>query len=62
MADLPDRRATPRNVPCVLIVRDGWGMNPHASQRDGDATRAARTPANDRLERDWPHVLVRTSG
>jgi 2,3-bisphosphoglycerate-independent phosphoglycerate mutase len=46
----------------VLIVRDGWGMNPHAEQRAGDATRAARTPVNDRLARDWPHVLVKTSG
>ncbi|MFM9169726.1 MAG: hypothetical protein ACKOTD_06280 [Phycisphaerales bacterium] len=62
MADLPDRRATPRNVPCVLIVRDGWGTNPHAAQRGGDATRAARTPVNDRLAHEWPHVLVRTSG
>jgi 2,3-bisphosphoglycerate-independent phosphoglycerate mutase len=58
----PDRRAAPRNVPCVLIVRDGWGMNPHAEQRGGDATRAARTPVNDALRRDWPHVLVKTSG
>ena len=55
-------RAAPRNVPCVLIVRDGWGINPHAEQRGGDATRAAHVPVNDRLEREWPHVLVKTSG
>lgn len=54
--------AKPRNAPCVLIVRDGWGINPHPEQRDGDATRAARTPVNDMLERDWPRALVRTSG
>jgi 2,3-bisphosphoglycerate-independent phosphoglycerate mutase len=52
----------PRNVPCVLIVRDGWGINPHGAERAADATRLARTPMNDMLERDWPHVMIRTSG
>ena len=54
--------AAPRNVPCVLIVRDGWGINPHAAERPADATRIARTPVNDMLERDWPHAMVKTSG
>ena len=54
--------AAPRNVPCVLIVRDGWGINPHAAERPADATRLARVPVCDMLERDWPHVMIRTSG
>ncbi|MCE2882196.1 MAG: 2,3-bisphosphoglycerate-independent phosphoglycerate mutase [Planctomycetaceae bacterium] len=51
-----------RNVPCVLIVRDGWGQSPH---RDRDATNAiarAAKPCDDMLVREWPRTLIRTSG
>jgi len=51
-----------RNTPCVLIVRDGWGHSPH---RDRDATNAvarAAKPVDDRLARDSPRTLIRTSG
>ena len=51
-----------RNTPCVLIVRDGWGQSPH---RERDATNAvlrASTPVDQRLARDYPRTLIKTSG
>lgn len=51
-----------RRKPVVLIVRDGWGENPN---RDADATNAivqADTPVSDRLMRDYPTTLIKTSG
>jgi 2,3-bisphosphoglycerate-independent phosphoglycerate mutase len=53
---------TLRTAPVVLVVRDGWGRNPHPEQAAYDATRIARTPVADRLQREWPSTLVRTSG
>ncbi len=55
MSTTPSRR--PR--PFVLIIMDGWGINP---RKDGNAIALARTPNIDRLARDWPHTAVRTSG
>jgi 2,3-bisphosphoglycerate-independent phosphoglycerate mutase len=46
----------------VLVIRDGWGRNPHPEQAAYDATRLAKTPTAERLDRDWPSTLVRTSG
>jgi 2,3-bisphosphoglycerate-independent phosphoglycerate mutase len=51
-----------RNAPLVLLIRDGWGENPHPEQAAYDATRIAKTPVADRLRRDWPWTLVKTSG
>lgn len=55
MSTTPTRR--PR--PFVLIVMDGWGVNP---RKEGNAIALARTPNIDKLARDWPHTTVRTSG
>lgn len=52
----------PRNIPCVLIIRDGWGRNPNAAHDAFNAVKLARTPAADRLMRDYPNTLIRTSG
>src|ERR1700761_6597682 len=43
----------------VLVVLDGFGERP---DRDGNAIRLAKTPAFDRLYREYPHTLVNTSG
>ncbi len=48
--------------PFVLIIRDGWGQNPDPKQNDTNAIYLARKPVDDRLRRDYPHVLIRTSG
>ena len=48
--------------PVVLIVRDGWGRNPHPEHDPFNAVRLARTPVCDGLLRNYPWTLIRTSG
>ena len=48
--------------PVVLIIRDGWGKNPHPEQDSYNAVKLARTPCADDLEKNWPHTLIKTSG
>ena len=50
---------TGRPRPFVLIVMDGWGINP---RKEGNAIALAHTPTIDKLARQWPHTAVRTSG
>ena len=53
--------ATPsgRPRPFVLIIMDGWGINP---RKEGNAIALAHTPNIDRLAHEWPHTAVQTSG
>jgi 2,3-bisphosphoglycerate-independent phosphoglycerate mutase len=52
--------------PLVLIVRDGWGENPHPEHAPFNAVEVARrhgrVPTDDMLRREWPWTLVKTSG
>ncbi len=48
--------------PIVLIVRDGWGLNPFPKWNHANAIHLAKTPVDDRLMRDFPNVLIKTSG
>ncbi len=48
-----------RPRPFVLIIMDGWGINP---RKEGNAIALARTPNIDRIGREWPSTAVRTSG
>jgi 2,3-bisphosphoglycerate-independent phosphoglycerate mutase len=51
--------------PVMLIIRDGWGINPHGRQfaeADGNATLLARTPYHDYLYRTYPGSLLSASG
>lgn len=48
--------------PVVLIVRDGWGSNPHPEWNHANAVYLARKPVDDRIMAAYPHVLIRTSG
>jgi 2,3-bisphosphoglycerate-independent phosphoglycerate mutase len=48
--------------PFVLIIRDGWGENPHPEMDAYNAVKLAKHPVADRLMRDYPHVLIHTSG
>src|ERR1700693_3512418 len=48
-----------RPRPFVLVILDGWGINP---RKEGNAIALARTPNIDGLARTWPHTAVRTSG
>jgi len=52
--------ASPRRPrPLVLIVMDGWGINP---RKEANAIALARTPNIDKIAREWPHTAVKTSG
>jgi len=48
--------------PIVLIVRDGWGRNPHPEHDDFNAIKLANTPRCDELLKQYPHTLIHTSG
>ena len=50
---------TGRPRPFVLIVMDGWGINP---RKEGNAIAMARTPNLNMLAKNWPHTAIRTSG
>ena len=49
--------AIPR--PLVLIVMDGYGINPRG---EANAVAMAHKPNLDRIARDWPHTQLATSG
>ena len=53
---------SPTNAPLVLIIRDGWGRNPNPEHDSFNAIKLASTPVADRLDRDWPMTLIKTSG
>lgn len=51
--------------PVMLIIRDGWGINPGGrakANENGDATLLARTPFHDQLYRDYPGSKLSASG
>src|SRR5213596_2841787 len=51
--------------PVMLIIRDGWGINPKGRdkrQENGDATLLASTPFHDQLYRDYPGSKLSASG
>jgi len=51
--------------PVVLIIRDGWGINPDGrakAEANGDATLLARTPFHDQLYKAYPWAKVSGSG
>ena len=54
--------AKPKKRPVVIIIRDGWGYNPHPEWNKANAIHLAQTPVNDRLMKEYPHVLIHTSG
>src|SRR5947209_740339 len=51
--------------PVMLIIRDGWGINPggqKSREQNGDATLLASTPLHDQLYRDYPGSTLSASG
>src|SRR6201990_2630760 len=51
--------------PVMLIIRDGWGINPRGRQfaeADGNATLLAKTPYHDYLYRTYPGSSLSASG
>ncbi len=52
----------PAHRPIVILIRDGWGFNPDPKWNHANAVHLARTPVDDRLIANYPHVLIRTCG
>jgi 2,3-bisphosphoglycerate-independent phosphoglycerate mutase len=51
--------------PVILIIRDGWGINPGGREKreqNGDATLLADTPFHDQLYRNYPGGKLSASG
>jgi 2,3-bisphosphoglycerate-independent phosphoglycerate mutase len=51
--------------PVMLIIRDGWGINPGGKDKrkeNGDATLLASTPVHDKLYGDYPGGKLSASG
>jgi 2,3-bisphosphoglycerate-independent phosphoglycerate mutase len=51
--------------PVVLIIRDGWGINPDGRERaeaNGDATLLAKTPFHDQIYAKYPRATLSASG
>jgi 2,3-bisphosphoglycerate-independent phosphoglycerate mutase len=51
--------------PVILVIRDGWGINPHgreSAEADGNATLLARTPYHDHLYAEYPMSRLSASG
>ena len=44
---------------CMLIILDGWGINP---DHDGNAIFLARTPVLDDLGKNYPHTQLLCAG
>jgi 2,3-bisphosphoglycerate-independent phosphoglycerate mutase len=51
-----------KQVPVVLVIRDGWGQNPDSSMDAYNAIVQAKTPIADSLSHDWPSTLIGTCG
>src|ERR1700751_1339676 len=48
-----------RPKPVVLIILDGWGFR---ADTNANAIALSRKPVYDRLLREYPNTLIRTSG
>src|SRR4051812_23010017 len=51
--------------PVMLMIRDGWGINPGGRENavaNGDATMLAKTPFHDELYRKYPSSKLSASG
>ncbi len=53
---------SPKLRPCIVIVRDGWGENPHRNWDHANAVIAADPAVDHMLRREWPFSLIATSG
>jgi len=53
---------TVKQRPCVVIIRDGWGENPHPEWDHANAVKVANPAVDRMLRREWPFALIKTSG
>ncbi len=57
-----ESRTCLKNKPYVVLIRDGWGHNPHSDEDKSNAIKCADTPVDDMLMAQYPHTLIHTSG
>jgi 2,3-bisphosphoglycerate-independent phosphoglycerate mutase len=57
-----NNRMTALRAPVLLIIRDGWGQNPHPEQSKFNAVHLAQKPCDDQLQAHYPRTLVAASG
>src|SRR4030088_3058576 len=66
LVDVRNRRqSSPMSGPIMLMIRDGWGINPggrEKAEQNGDGTLLAKTPFHDSLYRDYPGGKLSASG
>ncbi len=48
--------------PVVLIIRDGWGVNPHQAHDAFNAVKLAETPVSDAIAKTCPSTEICASG
>jgi len=53
---------TASRPPVLLIIRDGWGKNPHPEQNAFNAVYLAKKAADDRLRSRYPVTVLAASG
>lgn len=53
---------TENRKPIALIIRDGWGENPHQDQDAWNAVKLAKTPFSDSIASKYPVALLEASG
>ena len=53
---------TSSRPPVLLVIRDGWGKNPHPEHNKFNAVFLAQKPCDDQLHARYPHTLVAASG
>ena len=53
---------TTSRPPVLLVIRDGWGKNPHPEQNSYNAVFLAKKPCDDALHEKYPHTLIAASG
>jgi 2,3-bisphosphoglycerate-independent phosphoglycerate mutase len=54
-----DPKGIPMKKPLLLMILDGWGINPNPAH---NAVALAKTPNLTKFLREYPHAAIRTSG
>ncbi len=48
--------------PVVLVIRDGWGINPSSAEDATNALKQAKLPFSDQLSKQWPSTSIKACG
>ena len=59
---MSNKNVTLRTRPCVMIIRDGWGYNPHPQEDAYNAITCTNPAVDAQLMAEYPNCLVSTCG